>query len=139
MACNLQVLVVGNLKIDFTPHLECAQFATRIPRPSSCKRKEKWVATTEIAATHLNQSWKEKPRQVSMEADQPCHKRRIQCIGVIMQYPKHQPRRTMLHSKSRNPTVPLPLVTLPISNSHSSSKTHLSRPKIRARLQIQKL
>ena len=138
--CKLQVLVVGNLKIDFTPHLEYAQFVTRSPRQSSSKRKGKMAATTEIAATHLNQSWKEKHHQVSMEADQSCRKRRIQYTGVIMRFLRHLRRLTMLHhSKSRNLTVPQLLAIHPISNSHSSSKTHPSRTRIKTRMQIQRL
>ena len=136
--CKLQVLVVGNLRIDFTPHLEYAQFATRSPSQSSSKRKGKMAATTEIAATRLNQSWKEKPHRVSMEADQSCRKRRIQCTGAIMQYLRHLRRLTMLHSKSRNPRVPQLLAIPPISNNHSSSKTHPSRTRIKTRMQIQR-
>ena len=135
--CKLQVLVVGNLRIDFTPHLEYAQFVTRSPRQSSSKRKGKMAATTEIAATHLNQSWKEKHHQVSMEADQFCNKRRIRCTRVIMQYLRHLPLLPpMLVSKSKSQTAPPPQIILRISNSHSNSKTHhSSRLKTRTKIQ----
>ena len=138
--CTLQVLVVGNHRIDFTPHLECAQFATRSPKPSSYKKRGKWVVTTGIAAIHLNQSWKEKPRQVSMEADQFCNKRRIRCTRVIMQYLRHLPRlQIMHHSKFRNRIAPLHLITLPISSSHYSNKPRPnSRTRIRTRILIQR-
>ena len=135
--CNPQVRLVDHLRIDFILLLESAQFATRSLRANYFKKREKWVAT-EIAATPLNLSLKGRHRQASMEVDRRCHKRRIRCTRVIMQYLRHLPLLPpMLVSKSKSQTAPPPQIILRISNSHSNSKTHHSS-RLKTRIKIQK-
>ena len=132
--CSRQAPIPGNPRIDFIHPLESDLFETHSPRVSFFKKKEKWLLTIEIAAIHQSRKWQKHPL-VNMGVSQPCLKRKIQCIKVIMwshrhlpQQPMHQPlwniRNLMLQQRQ---VIHLMCSSNLRENSHKLSSRSLTR------------